>query len=116
MGTTGIEWTATQNPDGSWTPGMTWNPVVGCRKVSEGCRNCYAKTLHDQRHAAHKAGKKMPLQYAQPFEVIQLKPERLAEPLGWKKPWRVFVNSVSDLFHDDVPDTFLDRVFAVMAI
>lgn len=102
---TGIQWTD-----------ETWNPVVGCRKVSEGCRNCYAKELHDRRHKAFKAGKKMLPQYAQPFEVVQLMPDRLEQPLHWRKPRRVFVNSVSDLFHEDVPDEFLDRVFAVMAL
>lgn len=103
--TTGIEWTD-----------RTWNPVVGCAKVSAGCKNCYAKTLHDQRHKAYHAGKKVPAQYAQPFEVVQLMPDRLRDPLSWKKPCRVFVNSVSDLFHEDVPDEFLDRCFAVMAL
>lgn len=96
-----------------WTD-KTWNPVVGCTKVSPGCKNCYAKTLHDQRHKAHAAGKKMPAQYAEPFEVVQLMPDRLTDPLSWRKPQKVFVNSVSDLFHDDVPDEFIERVFAVM--
>lgn len=105
MGVTGIEWT-----------NRTWNPVVGCTKVSTGCKNCYAKTLHDLRHKAHGAGKAVPAQYAKPFEEVQLMPERLRAPLSWKKPQRVFVNSVSDLFHEDVPDQFLDRVFAVMAL
>lgn len=105
MGDSAIEWTD-----------KTWNPVVGCTKVSPGCKNCYAKTLHDQRHKAHKAGKPMAKQYAKPFEKVQLMPERLREPLTWKAPRRVFVNSVSDLFHVDVPDDFLDRVFAVMAL
>jgi protein gp37 len=100
---TGIEWTD-----------ATWNPVVGCRKVSEGCRHCYAKTLHDLRHAASKAGKRVPLQYARPFEDVQVMPDRLEDPHHWRKPRRVFVNSVSDLFHEDVPDDFLARVFGVM--
>jgi protein gp37 len=100
---TGIEWTD-----------ETWNPVVGCNQVSPGCAKCYAKELHDKRHKAYLAGKRMLPQYAQPFEVVQLKPERFEAPLHWRKPRRVFVNSVSDLFHYDVPDTFLDRVFAVM--
>jgi protein gp37 len=98
-----------------WTD-KTWNPVVGCTKVSAGCKNCYAKTLHDQRHKAYHAGKKLPAQYAQPFEVLQLMPDRLRDPLSWRKPCRVFVNSVSDLFHADVPFEFIDRVFAVMAL
>lgn len=104
MGVTGIEWTD-----------RTWNPTVGCTKISAGCARCYAKTLHDQRHKAHREGKAVPAQYAQPFEVLQLMPDRLPDPLSWRKPCRVFVNSVSDLFHDDVPDEFLLKVFAVMA-
>ena len=105
MGDTAIEWTD-----------KTWNPTVGCTKISAGCARCYAKTLHDQRHKAHAAGKSMPAQYAHPFETLQLMPDRLRDPLSWRKPVRVFVNSVSDLFHEDVPDEFLDRVFAVMAM
>lgn len=103
-GRTGIQWTD-----------ATWNPVVGCTQVSPGCAHCYAKTLHDMRHAAHLAGKEMAPQYAQPFEVVQLKPERLTAPLSWRKPRRVFVNSVSDLFHDDVPDSYIFDVWSTMA-
>lgn len=95
----------------------TWNPVVGCDRVSPGCAHCYAKTKHDQRHKAYLAGKLQNIpQYAHPFEVVQLKPERLMDPLRWRRGRRVFVNSVSDLFHDDVPFEFIDRVFAVMAL
>jgi protein gp37 len=99
----------------SWTD-RTWNPVVGCTKVSQGCKNCYAKTLHDRRHKAYKAGKlrKVP-QYAQPFETVQLINDRISLPLRWRKPARVFVNSLSDLFHDDVPDAFILDVFSTMA-
>lgn len=103
--TTGIQWTD-----------ETWNPVVGCNQVSAGCDNCYAKTLHDKRHRAFLAGKNVAPQYAFPFELVQLKPERLSDPLGWRAPRRVFVNSVSDLFHKDVPDEYIDQVFAVMAL
>lgn len=94
----------------------TWNPVVGCTKVSQGCKLCYAKTLHDRRHKAHLAGKAVAPQYSKAFEVVQLKPERLGAPLSWREPRRVFVNSVSDLFHEDVPDWFIDQVFVVMAL
>lgn len=104
-GISGIEWTD-----------KTWNPTTGCARVSEGCRNCYAFQLHDQRHAAHMAGKKLPAQYAKPFKELQLFEDRLNDPLSWKKPCRVFVNSMSDLFHKDIPDGFIDRVFAVMAL
>ena len=100
---TGIEWTD-----------RTWNPTSGCTKVSGGCKNCYAKAMHDQRHKAHAGGKRVPSQYAKPFEVVQLMPHRLRDPLSWRKPCRVFVNSVSDLFHEDIPDEYIDRVFAVM--
>lgn len=100
---TAIEWTDT-----------VWNPVTGCSKVSEGYRNCYAFALHNMRHKAFQEGKKLPQQYAKPFGEIQLFPERLDQPLRWKKPRRIFVNSMSDLFHDQVPDEYLDQVFAVM--
>lgn len=102
---TGIEWTQ-----------ATWNPVVGCEQVSPGCGLCYAKTIHDMRHKAHQEGKKVAAQYAVPFESVQLKPERLTMPIGWKEGRRIFVNSVSDLFHEAVPFEFIDRVFAVMAL
>lgn len=98
----------------SWTS-ATWNPVVGCEHVSDGCDHCYAKQLHDQRHKAFVAGKKVLPQYSVPFETVQLKPDRLLQPTTWAKPRRVFVNSVSDLFHKDVPEAFLDQCFAVMA-
>lgn len=101
---TGIEWTD-----------ATWNPVVGCTKVSQGCKHCYAKTLHDRRHAAHAAGKPVPAQYARPFEEVQTIADRLDAPLRWRQPRRIFVNSVSDLFHEQVPDEFIAIVFEVMA-
>lgn len=97
-----------------WTD-ATWNPIVGCTRVSEGCRNCYAYELHDRRHKAFVAGKKLPEQYAKPFKEVQVFPDRLVQPLRWKRPRRIFVNSLSDLFHDDVPDDFIWRVFEIMA-
>lgn len=102
---TGIEWCT-----------ATWNPVVGCDRVSPGCAHCYAKALHDQRNRAYIEGKQVAVQYHKPFEVVQLKPERLVYPLSWRKSERIFVNSVSDLFHDDVPERFIATVFAVMAL
>lgn len=105
MSQTAIEWTDT-----------VWNPVTGCSKVSEGCRNCYAFALHDMRHKAFTEGKKLPRQYAKPFSEIQLFPERLEQPLKWRKPRRIFVNSMSDLFHEDVPFEFIEQVFATMAL
>lgn len=94
----------------------SWNPVVGCTPASPGCDNCYAKALHDQRHAALLEGKKVPDCYARPFERVQCLKERLDAPLHWRKPRRVFVNSMTDLFHENVPFEFLDKVFAYMAL
>jgi len=93
----------------------TWNPITGCTKISQGCKNCYAADLHNRRHAAYLRGAKLPQQYAKPFETVQLHPDRLVMPLHWKKPRRIFVNSTSDLFHEDVPDEFIWKVFSVMA-
>jgi len=104
MGDSAIEWTD-----------KTWNPAVGCTRISPGCKNCYAFALHDKRHKAHKAGKMIAQQYAKPFTVLQTMSDRLGQPLSWRKPCRVFVNSVSDLFHEDVPDAFIREVFAVMS-
>jgi protein gp37 len=99
-----------------WTD-ATWNPVIGCTQVSPGCANCYAKQLHDKRHKAYQAGKLQNVrQYARPFETVQLFDGRLDQPLRWRKPRRIFVNSLSDLFHDDVPEDFVARVWAVMAL
>ena len=97
-----------------WTD-ATWNPVVGCTKVSPGCKNCYAETLHSRRNAAYVEGKAVPEQYAMPFETVQTLPERLDAPLHWKKPRRIFVNSMSDLFHEDIADEFIQAVFTVMS-
>jgi protein gp37 len=97
-----------------WTD-ETWNPVVGCERISPGCAHCYAKTLHDKRHTAVLAGKKLAPQYAEPFETVQLKGDRLNAPLRWREPRMVFVNSVSDLFHEDVPASYIAQVFSVMA-
>lgn len=103
---TGITWTS-----------ATWNPVVGCTKVSPGCAACYAQQLHDQRHRAFQAGKLQNLpQYAEPFENVQLFPERMLLPLTWRTPRRIFVNSLSDLFHEAVPTAFIAQVWAVMAL
>ncbi|QDK01171.1 hypothetical protein I5J50_gp68 [Mycobacterium phage Purky] len=99
---TSIEWT--RSDDGS--PGATWNPVTGCTKVSAGCDNCYAEKIAN-RFAGTSA-------YPNGFEVT-LRPERLDQPLRWKRPRRIFVNSMSDLFHDQVPDDYIAKVWAVMA-
>lgn len=102
---TGIEWT--RGDDG--TPGATWNPVTGCEEVSEGCDHCYAKTFAERWRG-------IPGHHFERGFDLTLRPERLGQPLKWKKPRRIFVNSMSDLFHKDVPDEFIARVFAVMAI
>lgn len=86
-----------------------WNPVTGCSKVSEGCRNCYAERLWPRLRAMNISFE------GRNFNDVRCHPERLDQPLKWKKPQRIFVNSMSDLFHEDVPDEFLDLVFASMA-
>lgn len=89
-----------------WTE-MTWNPVTGCTKISEGCKNCYAETFS---HRLKAMGVK---KYADGFNV-HIHPESLNEPNTWKKPRIVFVNSMSDLFHEKVPVKFIQQVFQVM--
>lgn len=89
--------------------GPTWNPTTGCTKISSGCQSCYAE----------KAVRRLVGRYGyptdDPFRVV-LHPERLTKPLRWRKQRWVFVNKMGDLFHPDVPDEFLDKVFAVMAL
>jgi len=100
-----------------WTD-ATWNPVVGCTQVSEGCSSCYAERIHNRRYAAWQAGRypDAPAQYQQPFEVVQPQWPRITDPLHWRKPRRVFVNSMSDLFHAQVPTRLIAAVFAVAAL
>lgn len=106
----------TLNSPIEWTD-RTWGPTVGCTRVSAGCDHCYAFALHDRRHEAWKAGNfpTAPVQYHEPFSKVQLMPNRLGDPLRWRKPQRVFVDSMADLFHADVPDDFILKVFTVMA-
>lgn len=92
----------------------TCNAANGCTPCSRGCLRCWAKALHDQRHKAILAGKKLAPQYRVPFETVQLLPERLAEPPRWRTPQRVFWCSTGDLFHKDVPDEYIAKCFAVM--
>ena len=96
-----------------WTD-ETWNPVTGCTKVSQGCKNCYAERLWPKVSAAE--AKREGWDKPRAFTDVRCHPERLEAPLHWKKPRRIFVNSMSDLFHEDVPFIFIDRVFAVMAL
>jgi protein gp37 len=114
--TTGIEWTD-----------ATWNPIRGCSRVSEGCRNCYAEKV-----AYRFSGPGQPYEGLVQLDSaisrenarripkwngkIKFVEEHLLDPLKWKKPRRIFVNSMSDLFHENVTDEMLDRIFAVMAL
>ncbi len=93
----------------TWTD-ETWNPVTGCSKVSQGCKHCYA----EREWPRLSVNPKSPY-HGREFTDVACHPDRLDAPLRWKKPRMVFVNSMSDLFHEDVPDEFIDRVFAVMA-
>jgi protein gp37 len=94
---TGIEWTE-----------ATWNPVTGCAKVSQGCKHCYAEREWPRMTRLVKA-------YAgRAFTDVRTHGDRLDQPIRWTKPRMIFVNSMSDLFHEAVPDDFIDSVFGVM--
>jgi protein gp37 len=96
--TTSIEWTD-----------ATWNPVTGCNEVSPGCDHCYAKTFAERWRGT-------PGHYFERGFDVQLREDKLRLPLRWRKPRRIFVNSMSDLFHDGVSDDYIAWVFAVMAV
>jgi len=96
MRTTKIEWTE-----------QTWNPSVGCNKVSAGCQNCYAETMARRLKAMGTKG------YENGFEFTTM-PERLEQPLNIKKPTKFFVNSMSDLFHEKMPFAYLDAIFNII--
>lgn len=87
----------------------TWNPVTGCTKVSPGCDHCYAETFAERWRGTPGH------HFEQGFDLT-LRAERLDQPLRWKRPRRIFVNSMSDLFHDDIPDEYIAHVFAIMAL
>jgi protein gp37 len=89
-----------------WTE-ATWNPVTGCSKISPGCKNCYAERLSRRLHAM---GSK---RYRNGFDIT-LQPDLLDLPLHWRQPRQIFVNSMSDLFHEDIPVEYLLRVFSTM--
>lgn len=95
--TTTIEWTE-----------QTWNPTVGCTKISPGCKHCYAETMAKRLKAMRTPG------YENGFSLTLL-PDRLDDPVKRKKPTVYFVNSMSDLFHDRVPDAYIEKVFGVIA-
>lgn len=89
-----------------WTD-ATWNPVTGCTKISRGCDNCYAERFAERfRGVAGHA-------FENGFDIV-LRPQRLEQPIHWKKRRRIFVNSMSDLFHKKVPVEYVDRVFEAM--
>jgi protein gp37 len=92
----GIEWTES-----------TWNPITGCTKISPGCKYCYAERMAERLQAMGQEN------YRNGFELT-LQPHMLELPLRWKKPQTIFVNSMSDLFHKDVPLEYIQRVFDVM--
>src|SRR5262249_1150090 len=91
-----------------WTD-ATWNPVRGCTKISSGCKHCYAETFAERFRGVPNHP------YEQGFD-LRLVPEKLAEPLRWARPRMVFVNSMSDLFHKDVPDDYVADVVRVMGL
>ena len=105
---TGIEWTDT-----------TWNPIRGCTRVSAGCQHCYAESV-----AARFSGPGLPYEGLTKLVggdrrwtgEVRLVEEALTQPLRWKRPRRIFVNSMSDLFHEAAPNAAIDRIFAVMAL
>ena len=94
MRTTKIRWTT-----------HTWNPVTGCTQVSPGCDSCYALRIAEQKRGT--------AAFPNGFD-LQLRPHKLRDPLKWKTPARIFVNSMSDLFHKDIPDDYLRQVWETM--
>jgi protein gp37 len=96
MATSAIEWTES-----------TWNPLTGCTKVSPGCKHCYAERMAKRLQA-------MGLEKYRNGFRLTLHPDVLEEPLQWMKPQMIFVNSISDLFHQDVPLEFIHQIFDVM--
>lgn len=108
---TGIEWAH-----------EVWNVTAGCTPAKlpdgtahPGCNNCWSRTLHTQRHEGTYTKGTRATQYAEPFNVVQCLPERLGVPFHWRKRrCPVFVDSGSDLFHEDVPDEFIERVYRTM--
>jgi protein gp37 len=95
-----------ENSSIEWTD-ATWNPVTGCTKISPGCDNCYAARFSERFRGVP----------GHPFENgfdLTLRPERLLQPLAWKRPRMIFVNSMSDLFHKEVPNEHIARVFDTM--
>lgn len=110
---TGIEWTD-----------ATWNPVTGCTKVSQGCKHCYAERVFPRVYSGAQIDTGLernndylgPVMRPRKFTDVQCHQDRLDQPLRWRRARRIFVNSMSDLFHEDVPDQFITDVFGIMAL
>ena len=98
-----------------WTD-ATWNPVTGCSRVSAGCQNCYAERLAATRLRGHPSRQGLTDRRGRWNGAVRLNPAWLGQPLRWQRPRTVFVAAHGDLFHDNVPDAWIDLVFAVMAI
>ena len=103
---TGIEWTD-----------ATWNPTRGCTRVSDGCVNCYAETMasrfSDEGQPYEGLATRSPARWT---GKVTCYPDRLDIPIRWRRPRKIFVNSMSDLFHKEIPDSFIERVYATMAL
>lgn len=103
---TGIEWTD-----------ATWNPTRGCTRVSPGCVNCYAETMaarfSDEGQPYHTLATRSPARWT---GVVMCLEDKLDVPIRWRRPRKIFVNSMSDLFHEAIPDAFIERVYATMAL
>lgn len=91
-----------------WTD-ATWNPVTGCTKITRGCDNCYAERFAERFRGT------LGHPFESGFDLVR-RPERLSQPLAWKRSRMIFVNSMSDLFHKDIPIHFIDRVFETMEL
>src|SRR5690606_19230135 len=102
---TGIEWTES-----------TWNPIRGCSRLSEGCRNCYAETVANRSKSPGEPYEGLIAKSGQWNGNIAVANHKMFDPLRWTRPRMIFVNSMSDLFHPNVPDSIIDQVFAVMAL
>lgn len=120
---TKIQWTSTENPDGSFTPGATLNCITGCDRVSSGCAQCYA--VGASWRMGHNSQPAILARYGGTVErqgngvldwtgVVKCHPEQLLQFARWTRPRRIFVNSLSDTFHPAVPDRFLDQLFDAM--
>lgn len=110
-GKTNIEWAE-----------KVWNPTIGCTRVSPGCAHCYAFEVHDKRHKGYMAALargeklKLPKQYAKPFKDFQFFGGRLQDPMHWRKPARIFVNSMSDVFHERMTIEFWSAMVTTMTL